>query len=661
LRPSTKIVYEPAVESEARYLAGALSELLASKLDCVPAVDIDSAATDTIRLRIADVKVAGVAKGQGDEAYSLTILPNEGIEIVGSDPAGVFYGIESLRKLLPIDAYKHQSEQIEIEAAHIEDAPRFPYRGLHLDVARNFQSSQSVEKLLDLMAFYKLNRLHMHLTDDEGWRIEIKRLPELTDVGARRGHTLDEQDRLIPSQGSGPFPNAAKSPGSGFYSQKDFAEILRYAQARHIAVIPEIDFPGHARAAIKSMEVRYRRALAHGESNAEEFLLTEPGDASTYESVQMWRDNVADVGRDSTYRFLGVVFDELSEIYKSAGVPLTSIHLGGDEVPDGAWAKSPACDRIELDANLKTSRRGQLELHFLNRGSQLVAGRAIRPACWEDCLLLETEHDKFAGDTRRAAGKPIPIAYVWNNVWGWGREDAAYRLANAGFDVVLCNATNLYFDLAYEKDPSERGYYWAGFVGMRAPFEFIPFDVFKNASQTSMGQPVRADSFADRQRLTPDGTRHILGIQGELWGENLRDPKDLEYMAFPRVIALAERAWAPSPDWAEIEDPDTRRNKMEADWNAFANRLGRRELRRLDYLFGGVNYRLPPPGAVVRDGVLYANVAIPGLEIRYTLDGSEPTKSSARYSAPVLVDHDARLRSFSSGERGSRTVDVRVK
>src|SRR5262249_35290002 len=137
-------------------------------------------------------------------------------------------------------------------------------------------------------------------------------------------------------------------------------------------------------------------------------------------------------------------------------------------------------------------------------------------------------------------------AYVWNNVWGWGREDAAYRLANAGYDVVLCNATNLYFDLACEKDPSEIGYYWAGFVDVRAPFDLIPLDVFKNADRTSMGQPVRTESLANRARLTPDGEQHILGIQGQLWGENLRSSEKLESMAFPRLISLAERAWAQS-------------------------------------------------------------------------------------------------------------------
>ena len=143
----------------------------------------------------------------------------------------------------------------------------FRYRGVHLDVARNFQSKATVKKLLDLMAFYKLNRLHWHLTDDEGWRIEIRALPELTDVGARRGHTLDEANHLVPSHGSGPFADDATSPGNGFYSQDDFVEILQYAHARHITVIPELDFPGHARAAIKAMEARHRRLMERRRCN----------------------------------------------------------------------------------------------------------------------------------------------------------------------------------------------------------------------------------------------------------------------------------------------------------------------------------------------------------------------------------------------------------
>jgi hexosaminidase len=528
-----------------------------------------------------------------------------------------------------------------------------------LDVARNFQSKQTVEKLLDLMAFYKLNRLHFHLTDDEGWRIEIKQLPELTQVGARRGHTLDETTSLIPSQGSGPFPDAKSSAGSGYYSQEDFVEILRFAGERHITVIPEIDLPGHARAAVKSMDARRRNFLAKGKTNqANAFLLQDPGDKSQYESVQLWRDNVVDVGRENTYHFLQVVVDELREMYKRAGVPLTCVHLGGDEVPKGAWQKSPACERVATDGNSKVSRTNQLELHFLNRACELLQRESIQPACWEDSLLLEVDLDPAAGDHLRTSGKPTPTAYVWNNVWGWGREDAAYRLANAGFDVVLCNATHLYFDLACEKDPLEPGYYWAGFVGMRAPFEFIPLDVFKNAAYTNMGQPIDEKTPANRTRLSPDGVRHILGVQGQLWGENLRDASSLEYMAFPRVIALAERAWARSPNWAQIPDSAARNAEMQRDWNQFANRLGHRELPRLDYLCGGVRYRLPPPGVTLRDGTIRANVPFPGLPIRYAANGVEPADTSILYQTPIPVSTNLKLRTFDTRSRGSRTTKI---
>ena len=281
------------------------------------------AAPNAIHLRVADIEVAGATKRDGDEAYTLTVSPEDGVEIVGSDPAGVFYGVQTLRALLPVESYGRRNDRIKIDAVRIADAPRFHYRGLHLDVARNFQTIQTVKKLIDLMAFYKLNRLHWHLTDDEGWRIEIKKLPELTAVGGRRGHTLDETEHLIPSHGSGPLTDAASSSGAGFYTQEELVEILRYAQARHVAVIPEIDVPGHSRAAIKAMEARHHRLAQQDANAANEFLLREPGDTSKYESVQMWRDNVVDVGREATYRFLDVVFEELADIYRQAGCPTT--------------------------------------------------------------------------------------------------------------------------------------------------------------------------------------------------------------------------------------------------------------------------------------------------------------------------------------------------
>jgi hexosaminidase len=288
----------------------------------------------------------------------------------------------------------------------------------------------------------------------------------------------------------------------------------------------------------------------------------------------------------------------------------------------------------------------------------LLAAQAIQPACWEDCLVMELGDDPAAGDTRRAEGKSPPTAYAWNNVPGSGREDAAYRLANAGFDVVLCHATHLYFDLACEKDPQEPGSYWAGFVDTRAPFELVPLDAFKNADRDGLGRPVASETLANRQQLTEHGAGHILGIQGQLWSENLRNLAALEYMAFPRMIALAERAWAGSPAWAQIDDPAERRRRLGEDWNQFANRLAQIDLPRLDYLADGVHYRLPPPGAIVQAGMLYANVELPGLAIRYTTDGSEPTAASPLYRSPIPLAPIVKLRTFNARGRGSRTVTI---
>jgi hexosaminidase len=659
INAATKIFYQPHLLNEATFLAKAIGELINGRLAVQEESPEVSVPIGSIRLRTGAVRVAGRDRNKGDEAYVLTANPGVGIEIVGSDPAGVFYGIQSLRGLIPPESYRQKQSELSIDATRIADAPRFRYRGLHLDVARNFQTLVTVEKLLDLMAFYKLNQLHLHLTDDEGWRIEIKQLPELTKVGGRRGYTVDETENLIPSLGSGPVPDSKTSSGSGFYTQDDFVALLRRAKARHISVVPELDLPGHARAAIRSMEARHRNLQKRSDDSSPDFLLRDPGDESKYESVQMWNDNVVDVGREDTYRFIDLVVGELSGMYERAGVPITSIHLGGDEVPKGVWEKSSTCKQLAVEVNSPIPRSGQLGLHFLDRASEILKRRSIQSACWEDCLLLEAAHDPTAGDKRRAAGRPSPTVYVWNNVWGWGQEDAAYKLANAGFDVVLCNATNLYFDLACEKDPLEPGYYWAGFVEMRAPFEFVPLDVVKNAEHTSMGQAVSVESLAGRSRLTPSGVGHILGIQGQLWGENLRSRQSLEYMGFPRILALAERAWASSPEWSEIADPVQRKAKLQRDWNQFANRLGQLELPRLDFLTGGVQYRLPPPGAVVRDGLLSANVGFPGLAIRYTTDGSEPDSAAALFEQPIPNSPHIKLKSFDTRGRGSRTIVVR--
>jgi hexosaminidase len=250
-------------------------------------------------------------------------------------------------------------------------------------------------------------------------------------------------------------------------------------------------------------------------------------------------------------------------------------------------------------------------------------------------------------------------AYVWNNVWGWGQEDVAYQLANAGYDVVLSSATNLYFDLAYDKDPREPGYYWAGFVDERKPFDFIPLDFYKNARADALGNPLDPATYANRPRLTDAGARRIRGIQGQLWSETLTTRARLEFAAFPKVIALAERAWAREPAWATLSDAATRQAELEKDWQRFANRLGQRELPRLDYLAGGMNYRIPPPGAAVVNGAVQANVAYPGFKIRYTTNGAAPTTESPVYDGAIEAKTTIKLKAFSPAGRSGRTTTVR--
>lgn len=645
LDSSIHIRYEKGLETEALFLSETLGKLLGDKI----AVEEGPSTSNAILLKLDSLNQ------DKSEAYKLSV-DSQQIQITGTDPSGVFYGIQTLHSLVSPEFYQKAGNSIRLDGISVKDTPRFNYRGFHLDVARNFQSASAVKKLLDVMAFYKLNKFHFHLTDDEGWRLPIEELPELTEVGGRRGHTTTERDHMIPSYGSGPNPDPDISAGSGWYDRDTFIEILHYAARRHIEVIPEIDMPGHARAAIVSMKSRYARYMDEGKAEeANRFRLHDPEDQSQYRSVQNWDDNVINVCQPSTYRFFETVIDEIVEIYDEANVPLATVHFGGDEVPHGAWEKSPVCqDLIQRSADL--SSVDDLPDYFFEQVRQMLAEHDLTMAGWEEMALDETDSGTepdpdFAGFIR---------PYVWASVWGSGSEDHAYKLANAGYEVVMSHASNFYFDLAYSKDPEEPGFYWAGFVDTQDPYAFIPFDLYKNAEKNLLGNPISGEAFSNTEQLTDEGRDNIIGLQGQLWGEMLISQDRMEYMAMPHLFGLAERAWAQQPNWATIEDQDERKIQIAEDWNEFANRLGQHELPRMDYFHDGINYRVPPPGATLEDGLLKANVAYPGLTIRYTLDGSEPTANSKEYTGPVEIKGNPviKVRTFSSDGRGSRTVTI---
>jgi hexosaminidase len=589
----------------------------------------------------------GAVAADRPEAYCLDIGPDT-ILVRGAGAHGVFNGIQTLAQLLDLDG--------SLPCGRVLDAPRFGYRGMMLDVARHFASVATVKRLLDCMARYKLNRLHLHLTDDEGWRLRIDALPELTDIGAKRGSAPDESS-LPPSFGSG--ADVRTSSGTGYYDAGEFIEILRYAHARHIEVIPEFNMPGHARAAVLAMRARHDRLRAQGDvEGAERYLLSDPYDASVYESVQLWRDNVICIALPSVDRFIDTVVAHVAALYREAGVPLRTIHTGGDEVPPGAWEGSPRCRALMRERGW--THLGQLHADFVGRCRAILARHELAFAGWEETALVYADEGAAPQPNPGFAG-PGFLVHAWNNAWGSGKEDVAYRLANAGYDVVLANAASLYFDLAYAKDPQEPGYYWAGFVETRHAFGFCPLDMIVGAATDPMGQVVPPDRLVAMARLTPEGRRRIAGLQGQLWGENARNRDRIEYLAAPRLVALAERAWAPDPGWCAIADAGARARAMDDAWNEFANRLGQRELARLDRAPLAYGYRLPPPGAVAAGRTVHANVALPGLALHYTLDGSEPDAASPRYTGPVDAGQGAavfKVATFDTRGRKSATVVI---
>ncbi|WP_444995789.1 family 20 glycosylhydrolase [Aliikangiella sp. IMCC44359] len=563
---------------------------------------------------------------KGDESYQLNISAKQ-IDIFSATDTGAFYGLQSIASLIDI---KHK----KLPILKVNDQPRFEFRGFHLDVARNFRSKKFILKLLDQMAAYKLNKLHLHLGDDEGWRLEINGLPELTQVGAFRCHDLTESSCLLPQLGSGPSMN---NENSGFYSLGDYQQILQAAQARNIEVIPSFDMPGHSRAAVKSMEARYKKYQAEGKVEyAEEYLLSDLNDKSQYRSVQFYNDNTLNVCRESTYHFVEKVIDEVVKLHQQAGVPLKTYHIGADETA-GAWKASPLCKAFIKQNDLKVT---ELSDYFIRRVSALLAQRNIQVAGWSDGI-------------GHIAAEQMP-ANVQANAWTplfWQGHKVAHTMANKNWKVVVSVPDVTYFDFPYAADPKERGYYWGSrFTNTRQIFNFMPENLPLHAEVWTdrQGQPYLADdrhssgeevqpdkqesihhqTQAHYQPLMPD--KRFYGIQGHLWGEMTRSDELAEYMIFPRLVALAERAWhraAWEPEYdhsGRLYSSKTKyfpkENQLNRDksWNEFANALAQKELAKMD--IEKLMYRIPTVGGIVKENKLFINSPFPGLILEYRLD-----------------------------------------
>ena len=393
--------------------------------------------------------------------YRITIDENGEPKVEADDEDGAFYARTTLEKL-----------QKPLQPMTIEDWPDNQYRGFMLDVARDFRSVDEVLKVIDLMAQYKFNVFHFHIGDDEAWCLEIKDLPDLTDFSGHHAlpdWNLQETEALKPTA-NGRINNKT------YFTGEEYKQILRYAWERHISVIPEFDAPGHSRASIKAMQAYEKRT---GDAS---YRLQDPADTSHYWSAQDFTDNVLSVYLPSVYTFYGIIFDEVIRLHEEANVPLLAIHIGGDEVPNGAWANQ--------------DRKAMKDL-FTNNMLELAEKRGIRLAGWED----------IAKGIEPETVKRLKQSLYFINIWtGKGME---------GFPCVLSPATNNYVDLAYSADPEELGLFWAGFVDERKTFSMNPKEY----------------------------TGDIVGVSAHLWSEQLRQFDDVTFQMLPKALGVAERAW----------------------------------------------------------------------------------------------------------------------
>ena len=586
-----------------------------------------------------------------DESYELNI--NSGsISIFASDRAGALYGLQSLKQILLVS----QMENTPIKNIKINDSPKFPYRGMLLDISRNFYGPKKIKQILDYLSFFKINHLDFRLTDDEGWRLEIPGLEELTEVGSKRGYTKDESENLIPIYGSGPDTD---STGSGYLSKSEFIEILKYANQRNITVIPQISYPSHIRSAIISMNVRYQKYMKLGnKEEAEKYLLIDPDDESEYYSAQGFDDNIACICRESAFTFYEKVIDEIYLMYTEAGIQMKKFGVGADEIPYGAWRKSPLCDKFMEEKSI-TGDYDALYQYQQRRIYDKLSSYGLTMTGWDDILLRLTEKNQSETQIKDFFKDDDILLFVWNNSWGGGRQDMIYKYANLGYKTIMSNSSAFYFDMVDDKDFDNIGLSWSGYADYKDIWTVDVFDIF-NDSYGVKKNNISTDYINKSEKINPKNRDNIIGVQSQIWGETIVDEDILDYMFMPNIIVFSQKAWSQDYSWMSISDKEIKNQTLEIEWNKFTNNLGQRVLPIVDEIFGGLSYDLPKPGGIIVNDSLYANTVFPGLDIKYTLDGTVPNSSSENYTIPIKIKDDdiVHLRLFDKTGRGGNKIKV---
>ena len=482
------------------------------------------------------------------EGYQLDVTPG-GIDLRAGSPDGLFYGMQTLRQLYAGG---------EVPCVSIRDNPRFGYRGLHLDVSRHFFSKEEVMKLLDVMSFYKLNTLHMHLTDAGGWRIEIDKYPKLTSETAFRTESdwrkwWDGRDRKY-------LPEGTPGAYGGYYTKEDIREIVKHAASKHINIIPEIEFPGHS----------------------EEVLMAYPELSC---SGKPYQNGDFCIGNELSFTFMEDVLAEVIDLF-----PSEYIHVGGDEAGKSAWKKCPKCQALMKEKGMKNV--DELQSYMIHRAEEFLNSKDRKLIGWDEIL----------------EGGLAPEATVMS----WRGEDGGIKSARMGHDVVMTPGNYMYLDF-YQADPKTQPYAIGGYTPIKKVYSY---------------DPVPADS------LTAEECQHILGVQANTWTEYIQTPEHLEYMMFPRALAVAEIGWTPQ----ELRTWEDFKLRMNAHISKLQG-MGIRTFTLSDEL--EVTMQVDTAGReieVILDAEKYP------AEIRYTTDGSVPVASSALYAGPITVQDSAHIK-----------------
>ena len=518
------------------------------------------------------------------EGYRLNISQN-GILLTGNSGAGLFYGMQTLLQLLPPEVCKitkpEEGKSWEVPCTDIKDEPRFPYRGMHLDVSRHFFPKEFIFRYIDLLAMYKMNIFHWHLTDDNGWRIEILRYPELTEVSAWR---VDHED--LPWRERPPQEVGEEATYGGFYTQSDIREIVQYAAQRYITIIPEIEMPAH------SVEV----LAAYPD-------LSCTGGPFTVPPGSYWpNSDIFCAGSESVFVFLEDVLTEVMDLF-----PSEYIHVGGDEATKTRWEACPKCQQRMKDEGLNDEK--ELQSYFIKRIERFINSKGKKLIGWDEIL----------------EGGLAPEATVMS----WRGLEGGIAAARQGHDVIMTPTSHCYFDY-YQANPDFEPEAIGGFTTLKKVYSFEPIP----------------------EELTADEGKHILGAQGNVWTEYISTQEHAEYMALPRMIAIAEIDWSP----AKLRNWDDFRQRLEGQY------------KRLEYM--GVNYSKGSYAVDIQTQydakVNKIHVSLsseqPGIPIRYTTNGNEPTAASPQYTVPFDISANAYIKAglFVDGKLKEKASEIPV-